>query len=941
MQGYSMNATVTCEGSDGTVIELSHQTINEISFGEVELNDDISYHFVISNNGKFNFAFDWELSGTPNILSCLKLSCKWNNVETGSSIPASIRFHPDHKLVLKDVELKLKIQKGPTFACVLTGCIVTPNAHLSFTRYDFGPCFIYNAGMVPSKKTLIITNKQEQAISLDCLFLNNSYLEVKFQPCALLPKKTMEAIIIFYPREPIKYQDLITFEINGLTQQSVKIFGQGVEMRIEVADYKNKMVNLKAPRVGQILKKVVPIINRSSAPLTFSLAVTPKEHLLQNLKVLSIWPSSSIKLDANGGTCDVVVTFSPTYRIPQFTEEVMIECTGVSKPLFAIRGCGQGIEITLDQDRIAFGAVVLRSQVTRLTMIQNTGDIGASFRWDIEKFKPHFSITPVEGYISAGMNVSLEVAFHPAIIHADIRLENVQCFVEGVKPLQLHLTGSCVAATAMKEVVNFSCQVRTTQVHGIVLINRTNQIWNLQPLIEGEHWTGPKNITVHPHQQNQSYEITYKPLSMTMDGKKHHGSVFFPLPDGTGLLYMLHGVAEPPKAVAIINREVPCKIPYTVLLSINNWLPKPQRFRATIDQIKPERLESTTTLKGLDYIEVPGSSRRDYRINFFTYKEATISVKVTFRNEATQEYLYYIVNIKSISPGLNGTIELVAAVRQSTTGTVAVENPLTVPTVFITECKISDISFPTQLIVPPQAKGILSFEYQPLKVGESTGRLMLNSSELGVYYYDLILKAKPAGLEKPLHFRTTFGTSQTLSAKFTNHSRQKVEFSCKVDSPEFFVDKSIIASQASPGGSEIGVEVAYEPLQVGESRTTLNITSPVGGDYNIPLFGVCLPAKPQGPFSIRAGSSASIPFKNIFPQATIFSFQVDNPAFVCKPTETLRGKKNHVVVVSFEAAASISKYPATGRLIISCPQSAGNGTVTSWIYYLKGITPEK
>ncbi|XP_067905917.1 hydrocephalus-inducing protein homolog [Heterodontus francisci] len=940
MHGYCMKAAVTCEASNGTVTELSHQSINEICFREVELNDDISYYFTISNNGKYNFNFDWELSGPPRILKCLTLICEQNSIETGSSVPATIKFHPDHKLELKNVELRLKIQKGPVFACVLTGYTVTPSIHLSFTRYDFGPCFIYNAGMTPSKKTLIITNKEEHAISLDCLFPNNSYLEVKFQPCTLEPKKTAEAIIVFYPREPIKYQEVVTFEINGLTQQSIKIFGQGTEMKIEVVNHKDKMVYFQALRVGQTVKKVVPIVNRSSKLLTFTLAVTPNQQLLQNVEVLSLSPTGSIKLNARGGTCNVVVTFSPVCRIPQFAEEVMIECTGVSKPLFVIRGCCQGIEITLDQDCIAFGAVVLHSQATRLLMIQNVGDIGASFRWDIEKFKPHFSITPVEGYVSPGMEVSLEVAFHPTAIHADIRLENLRCFIEGAKPLQIYLSGSCVQATAMKEVVNFSCHVRTKQDHSIVLNNRTNQIWNLQPLIEGEYWTGPKTITVKPHQQNQ-YEVRYRPLTMTMDGKKHQGSVFFPLPDGTGLLYMLHGVAEPPKAAAIINREVPCKTTHTVLLSIYNWLHKPQRFRATIDLIKPERLESTTTLKGLDYIDIPGSSKREYRLTFFTYKEAIISVKVTFRNEITQEYLYYILNIKSTSVGTYDTIELVAPVRQSTSGTVEVVNPLTVPTVFSTECKISEICLPMQLIVPPQAKGILTFEYQPLKVGEITGRLTLNNNELGVYHYDLILKAKPAGLEKPLYFRTTFGGSQILHAKFMNHSRQKLEYLCKVDNSEFLVDKSITVPPASPGGSEISVEVVYEPVRLGESRTTLNVTSTIGGEYNIPLFGMCLPPKPQGPFSVRAGSTVSIPFKNIFPQVTTFSFQVDNPMFVCKPTETLRPKKTHVVVVSFEATSSSSKLPVTGKLVASCPRSAGTGTVISWIYYLKGITPDK
>ena len=35
----------------------------------------------------------------------------------------------------------------------------------------------------------------------------------------------------------------------------------------------------------------------------------------------------------------------------------------------------------------------------------NSGDIGASFRWEAEKFEPDFTISPVDGYISPGMQV--------------------------------------------------------------------------------------------------------------------------------------------------------------------------------------------------------------------------------------------------------------------------------------------------------------------------------------------------------------------------------------------------------------------------------------------------------------------------------------------------------------------------------------------------------
>ncbi|XP_059848459.1 hydrocephalus-inducing protein homolog isoform X2 [Hypanus sabinus] len=941
MHVYSMNVVVKCEASDGTVTELNQQSVNEIAFGEVELNDRICYYFIIANNGDLNFDFEWELSGPPRSLSCFKLTCKERSVEAGNSVSSKFEFQPDHKLLLEDVKLTLQILKGPRFACVLTGYTVSPSIHLSFTTCDFGVCFIYNAGMTPHKKILIITNKQEQPVSLECLFPTTSYLEVKFQPCTLAPKKSVQAVITFYPREPIRYKEKVTFAMNGLSYQNVQILGQGTEMKVEVAIPKNKVVYLQPLRVGQTVRKIVPIINRSLAPVNFILSMTPNQQLLQNTKVLSLSPKDKITLKAQGGSCNVAVTFSPVCRIPEFAEEVRMELPGVSKALFVIRGCCQATEIVLDQDCITFGAVILRSKATRLVMLKNIGDIGASFRWEIEKIKPHFSISPVEGYLSPGMEVSLQVEFHPVAVNTDIRVQDLNCFIERAKSLQIHLTGSCVPASAMKEVISFICNVRTKQTHAIQLTNRTNQIWNLWPIIEGEYWMGAKNIIVQPHQQNHPYEITYRPLTMSLDGKKHQGSIFFPLPDGAGLLYMLQGVAEPPKAVAVINREVPCKTSHTVIFSISNWLHSAQRFRAITELIKPEWLENTTTLKGLDYVDVPGSSQRDYRLNFYSYKETNISVKMIFRNETTLEYLFYILNIKSTPPGIISTIELTAPVRQSTSGMVEVENPLTVPTVFSTECKLTDIILPAQLIVPPQAKGVLTFEYQPLREGESSGRLTLNNNELGTFQYELVLRAGPAGHERPVYFRTTLGSCQVLGAKFTNLSRQKLEYHCKVDNAEFLVDKSITVHPASPGGSEVSVDVTYEPLQLGESRATLNIVSPIGGKYSIPLFGFCLPAKPQGPFTIRAGSTTSIPFKNIFPQVKTFSFQPDNPMFACKSTETLRPKKSHFVTVSFEASANTPRSPVIGKLVVSCPQSEGTSTVISWIYYLKGVNPDK
>ena len=54
------------------------------------------------------------------------------------------------------------------------------------------------------------------------------------------------------------------------------------------------------------------------------------------------------------------------------------------------------------------------------------------------------------------------------------------------------------------------------------------------------------------------------------------------------------------------------------------------RFRVTIEILKPEKPDPSITLRGLDYADVPGLSKKDYMLNFFAHKEATISAKVSF-----------------------------------------------------------------------------------------------------------------------------------------------------------------------------------------------------------------------------------------------------------------------------------------------------------------------
>lgn len=158
-----------------------------------------------------------------------------------------------------------------------------------------------------------------------------------------------------------------------------------------------------------------------------------------------------------------------------------------------------------------------------------------------------------------------------------------------------------------------------------------------------------------------------------------------------------------------------------------------------------------------------------------------------------------------------------------------------------------------------------------------------------------------------------------------------------MDNPNFHVEKS---APAAPGPTEVALDVTFEPSRLGEQKGTLIVSSPVSGEYTFPLFGTCIPPKPQGPFTIKAGATTTITFHNVFSTTTAFIFQVDNTLFhITKQNENIRSKKDHRIVVGFDGNDTGSKAAVMGKMIVSCARSAGGNTNAQWVYYLKGVTP--
>ena len=64
------------------------------------------------------------------------------------------------------------------------------------------------------------------------MYASNQHLSHDFEAQVIAPRQSVDVNLTFYPREAIRYHEVITFEINGLSKQNVEIFGPGTAMKV-------------------------------------------------------------------------------------------------------------------------------------------------------------------------------------------------------------------------------------------------------------------------------------------------------------------------------------------------------------------------------------------------------------------------------------------------------------------------------------------------------------------------------------------------------------------------------------------------------------------------------------------------------------------------------------------------------------------------------------
>ncbi|XJO77830.1 hypothetical protein BDV3_002359 [Batrachochytrium dendrobatidis] len=949
-EGYEIHDSLHLETVYGSSLELASSTTidNIVDFGQVQINEKRVKRICIVNSGIFNFDFSWKL--TLKSAGLVTIKPEVGTVLKGDRMWCEIAFIPTTTVEIKGVRAVCSVVNGHTYPLTIQGTGVKPLLKFSESSVDFGSHFVFGSGMTAAVAPIQITNVDIYDITFDIVTSDLQWLEIQRGVLTLAPGESTQYTFSFVPRQSGYFSGVIKFEINGLSYIDFPVKGEAIEHRIETD---SRQLSFGALRIGQTSTRSVKIFNKSKLPTLFSIGPSSVVENLLNYGIhisqvnnILLKPKSSIGMD---------LKFVPHHRIPAFTEELRVEAPGVAYPLFAITGACQGIDVRLENDIVTLGAVVQQSSITRRIQLQNIGEIGTKFHWNSKKFLPDFSISPSEGYISPGMEIPLEITFHPIEINPDVRYENISCEIEGSANLYLTLTGMCIPQPVQNDAIKFSTPVRSPDTKSIPISNKTSNVWHIRPIIDNEYWSGAEVIDVEPG-QSKMFDITFNPLETigSGEGGRHEGSVFFPLPDGSGILHKLYGTVDKPLSAGNINREIPSKTSFTEVLNVGNWLKRPQRLRAIIEVLKPD---PSIVIKGNDFVDLSPLLSKDYKLTFYAYKEGVTNIKIIFKNETSQEYISYSLTYKSTAPGVIACYDMTTAVRQTSTHDITISNPLSTPALFSGSSNNPDVIAPHSFTIQPKSEGICTIEFLPLIPKEASARITLSSVDLGLYQYDLRLISLAAQPERTLQFKVGFGSSQVQTFRFTSFSKVRTDFTCKIDNTEFTVEKSVSVAAATIGGVEVSVDVIYEPSKLGDTRTQLIISSPLGGDYICPLNGHCAAPRPQGPILIKSGSPSILSFKNVLSTSATFNFVVDNPIFVVKAAETVASKKLIQLSIGFKppATGTTSTSAAFGAAIMqnqlgnsvtskSSTHKVGKLTIThtmsnmTWVYYLRYVS---
>eukprot|EP01063_Lacrimia_lanifica_P026221 TRINITY_DN349_c0_g2_i1.p1 TRINITY_DN349_c0_g2~~TRINITY_DN349_c0_g2_i1.p1 ORF type:complete len:4697 (+),score=2083.13 TRINITY_DN349_c0_g2_i1:84-14174(+) len=969
-EGYSVHESVVVRTADGQSQLLTPGEVNYVDFGRCHINAQQKKEIIISNSGNLHFDYKWSRGAS----SYLTLSPEIDTVSRGGRSTCELVFFPTKVLAIEQYKMVLKVTNGATYTLMVNAQGVQPNVNFSTQKLAFGPQFVQGHGSMELGKALklVIINEDPNEVSFECEAELPPWLHTDSTPSVLakagkkeagVPLDRKEITFYFRPTEVGLVETVVPFQINGLFTVNVVVSGEGTVPKVELAPGHNGTINFGSVRAGDIKSVSVKVFCKSKITTPFSLLNVLPPELTAGL--VTVTPNDAFQLKPREvRTLDFKFKPPVGMRLTPFNHAVEADIAGARGPFLTLMGASIGLDVHLDSKTLSFGSVVQGTAQTRRVIIINTGDVPVSYQWP-ELDGTGYSVAVPQGYIAAHGEAACEVVYAPSgptpqgTRELNIKITDATVTPPSVKTLPIALVGVCTKRPAVAEEHTFKCVVRETNAKNIKLTNPTNEDWVFAPALDSACWNVPEKVTV-PANGAADVPVTYAPLAMTKTNAKGEkefdkGTLFFPLPTGDPkqMMHGLVGESSAPAAAAELEESMTAKTMHTILIPVENWLPAPQRFSVVRDFMQmgaggPTPIDNSITISGGGTIDVPGRVKRSYKLTVQCFREGKVKGTVRFVNDATKEYIFYNVAFNVKAPGSLRELHFKTPARQAFSETIVVENPTDAAVVLEASCTGAapgELTFADKLPIEARSSGRLAVEYLPLVPGQTKqAKMLLKCTDLGEFPYTLNLTALPSVPERAVRFQAPLGQTQQVTLKLKSLAKTACDYTCKFTGPSpspFYKCQQPMVVKAGPAtkadGEEFSFDLGFEPCKLGEVRDVLEISSPVGGTYEVTLIGTCSAPQRQGPFECKAGQAKVIPFKNVFNDQMTFSFATDSQSFtVAKPSEVAPAKKDLPISVTYKPSPDDGPHPKA-KLTVTCQQERSSTPVT-WVFYLSGTS---
>lgn len=954
----------------------------ELNLGSYFINEIITHDFLIENKG--NIPFTYKIKG--DLHSMLSFEPLSQTVAENSSEKCRLTFKPVGDLPVRISRQKVQfvISDSKTYNLYISLNATIPNIQFSFTSYNFGNIPIQDDVIEPSTTHLYITNNEyAHPISIQNMFSGNYNIDLLLPNSTILPGNTLDVPIHFYPKNKEVYNFRVPLLIQGINTQYISISGTGVEIDLDLVNNSQRNIKFNKCLINQTYRKTVPIINKSSCNVKFSI-FDPQESAFNSL----INHYITLNINKNPITLkpkeiyNLEITYNPLKRLPAFENKIFVKLENKVETfeLITISGSCDGVQVILESSMLQFPTITKGNEIQQRLYLINEGDLSTNFKINIQS--PHFSVTPSSGKILPYNRTQLIFTFKPTIISNDLRIENQLISVDRNDPLYLTLIGGC-SETVQKssQQLVFTSEVRKTVSQQISVVNPTSEEWFIHPIIDNSVFTGKASLVIPP-KETAHYTLEFTPQFMNSDRtpidldkiienyssgiinpvqtskagkasntrkslipqsqatneqyKPYSGTIQIVLPNNQIMSYNLIGTATLPTPIALeTNYNTAAKVNFVIPITIVNWMNTMEVYRALILSPKDS---VNSVIKCPSSFSIPGTSSYTLQIQYYSYKQQTQSIDLMVYSERTKEYSLYKMNVTVKDTLITDTISLSTTLRTVAKQLIHIKNPFKSNNLNILpkfwNCSSSDVNIKCVQNINNNGEGIYSVEYRPLNPIKTTTELTIILDELGEYKYKLELEGKEISIDGIIQIKCYLGGNATQMIPFTYYGSTNQEFKCTLDSKEYICDNTVKVNACNTfDGVQYNVKLIYEPFSIGTSNSMLEISNAQFGKYKYKIIGVCELPQPQGPLVIGKNQQININFKNVFSTPKQFNIVIKRPEFSTNNTVVNIQEKKEIQIPIKYAGSSDSK-EICSKVLITCDDLI-------WTYYLKGTEDEK